>query len=131
MLRYGLTHPLVLQALACAGHGARLLLADGNYPFSTGAPAAARRVYLNLAPGCVTVDAALLAIAGAVTVESAILMHPGPDSPDPPVHSVLAALLPDAPTQSLGRTDFYRRPFRTTRALSSPRGSSACSQMSC
>jgi uncharacterized protein (DUF1697 family) len=51
MLKYTLTHPEILHALASAGHGSQVLLAfaDANYPFSTGARAAVPRVYLNLA----------------------------------------------------------------------------------
>jgi L-fucose mutarotase len=37
MLRGSLTHPQILNALGQAGHGTKVLLADGNYPFSTGA----------------------------------------------------------------------------------------------
>ena len=45
MLKYRLTHPEILAALAGAGHGSQVLIADGNYPFSTGAnPAAGARL---------------------------------------------------------------------------------------
>jgi L-fucose mutarotase/ribose pyranase (RbsD/FucU family) len=36
VLRTRLLHPEILAALAGAGHGSRVLIADGNYPFSTG-----------------------------------------------------------------------------------------------
>jgi len=36
MLTTGLIHPGILRALAGAGHGARILIADANYPHSTG-----------------------------------------------------------------------------------------------
>ncbi|WP_318783043.1 RbsD/FucU domain-containing protein [Cellulosimicrobium sp. SH8] len=36
MLRYPLLHPGLIGALAGAGHGSRVLLADANYPHSTG-----------------------------------------------------------------------------------------------
>ena len=48
MLKYGLTHPEILSALGSAGHGSKVLIADGNYPFSTGSNPAAAHVYLNL-----------------------------------------------------------------------------------
>ena len=36
MLKTTLLHPEILNALAGAGHGAQVLIADGNYPASTG-----------------------------------------------------------------------------------------------
>ncbi|MEN5074545.1 RbsD/FucU domain-containing protein [Isoptericola cucumis] len=59
MLRYELLHPGLVGALAAAGHGSRVLLADANYPHSTGARAGAERVHLNLRPGLLTVDQVL------------------------------------------------------------------------
>ena len=35
MLNYTLLHPQLLAALASSGHGGQLLLADGNYPYTT------------------------------------------------------------------------------------------------
>ncbi len=35
MLKTKLTHPEILQALARAGHGSRVLIADGDYPVGT------------------------------------------------------------------------------------------------
>ena len=35
MLKGKLIHPDILAALGQAGHGSRILIADGNYPFST------------------------------------------------------------------------------------------------
>lgn len=35
MLKTKIIHPDILAALARAGHGSRVLIADGNYPFST------------------------------------------------------------------------------------------------
>ena len=35
MLKTRLLHPEILNALARAGHGSRVLIADGNYPFAT------------------------------------------------------------------------------------------------
>ena len=51
MLTGKLIHPQILSALGQAGHGAAILIPDGNYPFATGANPLAERVYLNLAPG--------------------------------------------------------------------------------
>ena len=59
MIKYKLTHPQILAALASAGHGSKVLIADGNYPFSTGSNPAATHVYLNLTRGFAPVDEVL------------------------------------------------------------------------
>jgi len=59
VLRYRLTHPEILAALASAGHGSTVLLADGHYPAATAAGPHAITVALNLAPGTVTVTEVL------------------------------------------------------------------------
>lgn len=35
MLYTPLTHPTILKVLAMAGHGSKVLIADGNYPLAT------------------------------------------------------------------------------------------------
>jgi hypothetical protein len=55
MLQTGLTHPQILETLAAAGHGSLVLISDGNFPSLTAPYPGARRVYLNLRPGVVTV----------------------------------------------------------------------------
>ena len=107
MLTLRLTHPQLLEALASAGHGAQVLLADGNYPVSTGVPASAARVNLNLMAGCVSMEDTLAAVSSAVVVESVALMHPGGDA-EPPVHAAVAALLPGIAITRLSRESFYR-----------------------
>lgn len=106
MLKTRLLHPQVLQALGEAGHGAQVLIADGNYPLLTRSNAAAHRVYLNLAPGLLTVTDILAVLAEAIPVEAAHVM--GPDSGDEPgIYGDFRALLPETPLQRLGRFDFY------------------------
>jgi hypothetical protein len=41
MIRSVLLHPQILKVLASAGHGSVVLIADGNFPFTTGANPAA------------------------------------------------------------------------------------------
>jgi L-fucose mutarotase len=107
MLTTRLLHPEILAALAGAGHGARVLIADGNYPFSTGAPAHAHRVYLNLRPGLVSVTDALESILSSILVESAIVMKPV-DGPEPDIHGEMRRLLPaGVDLEARGRFDFY------------------------
>lgn len=106
MLRYKLIHPQILAALGGAGHGSRVLIADGNYPFATGAPPAAQRVYLNLAPGLVNVTDVLAALADAIPIEAAHVMIPD-TGPEPAIFGEFRALLPRLSLQTLARFPFY------------------------
>jgi L-fucose mutarotase len=117
MLRGRLTHPELLRALAGAGHGAKVLLADGNYPVGTKTPPAAARVYLNLTPGIVSVTDVLSVLVGAIPIEAAEVMVPA-SGPEPPVFAEFRRILADARTApgtgpaelaltSLSRDGFY------------------------
>ena len=55
MLKTTLLHPDILRVIARAGHHAKILIADGNYPASTKRGPNAELVCLNLSPGIVTV----------------------------------------------------------------------------
>jgi len=106
MLKTRLLHPQILEALGEAGHGARVLIADGNYPLATQSNPAGRRVYLNLAPGRVNVLEVLDVLAEAIPVEAAHVM--GPDSSaEPSIYADFRALLPDTHLERLGRFEFY------------------------
>lgn len=107
MLRYRLTQPEILAALAAAGHGSRVLIADGHYPVSTGAFPRAARVWLNLAPDVPTVPQVLEVLLDAVVVEAATVMQPPPSVPEPEVFTELAGLLGDVPLERLHRHEFY------------------------
>ncbi|MPZ73703.1 MAG: RbsD or FucU transport [Nitriliruptorales bacterium] len=107
MLRYRLIHPEILGALAAAGHGSRVLLADGHYPVSTGAAAGVPRVWLNLAPNRLTVVEVLEVLVDAVVVEAAAVMQPAADQPEPEVFGEFAELLGDCPVERLDRFAFY------------------------
>lgn len=74
MLRGQLIHPPILGALGAAGHGSRVLIADGNYPASTTLGPNAQLVHLNLAPGLVDATGVLGTLLTAVPVESASVM---------------------------------------------------------
>jgi len=97
MLKGRLLHPELLRALGQAGHGAKVLLADGNYPLSIKSPATAARIYLNLAPGVVTVTDVLEALVGAIPIEAAEVMVPD-DGPEPPIFAEFRRLLSGATT---------------------------------
>jgi L-fucose mutarotase len=106
MLRYRLQHPGILAALAKAGHGSRVLIADGNYAFATNSCATADHVYLNLAPGVVNATEVLAALLTAIAVERAAVMAPD-DGPEPTIFAEYRQLL--GPTPSLDR--FNRQEF--------------------
>jgi L-fucose mutarotase len=113
MLRTRLIHPEILGALAAAGHGSQVLISDGNFPHATATPASARRVYLNLSPGRVTVTEVLEAIAATVPLEAAAVMRPH-DAEAPAVLEEYRTLLPaGTPVEVVERFAFYelaRRP---------------------
>ena len=50
MLKQSRIHQALLRALAAAGHGSRILLADANYPVATAVGGRARVLWLNGAP---------------------------------------------------------------------------------
>ncbi len=107
MLTYRLTHPEILAALAGAGHGSQILIADGNYPFSTGSNPEAKHVFLNLTRGFAPVDEVLSVLADAVPIEAAHIMMPA-DGPEPPIFEQFRQVLKgDIPLQSYGRFEFY------------------------
>jgi L-fucose mutarotase len=107
VLRFPLIHPPLLSALAAAGHGGRVLLADANYSHSTNVHAAAARIYLNLRPGLISVDQVLEPVLSTVPVESAAVMRPD-DGGTPEVWSRYRELLgAGLPLQPLGRAEFY------------------------
>jgi len=102
-----LTHPGLVHVLASAGHGAQVLLADGNYPHSTGAPAGVPRIHLNLAPGLLGVDQVLEVLRAAVPIEAAAVMTPG-GGESVPAHQGYRAQLGEAVAwRELGRFEFY------------------------
>jgi L-fucose mutarotase len=107
MLRYPLIHPGIIAALAKAGHGSRILIADANYACHTNTNPQATVIHLNLRPGLVTVEQVLESIVESSPIESATLMCPDDGSP-PPVEADYQRLLgASVPMDSLARKDFY------------------------
>lgn len=90
MLKYELIHPGILEALGRAGHGSRILIADGNYPFSTTLGRNSKLINLNLTPGVVDATEVLRTLVTAVPIESATVMQTLKSGPyameeDPPI----------------------------------------------
>ena len=107
MMTTTLLHPEILSALGSAGHGSRVLIADGNYPFSTGSNPSARRVYLNLRPGLVSAVDVLQTLVSAIPVESAFVMIPD-SGPEPEIFGEFRRILPSgAPVEKKARFAFY------------------------
>ena len=113
MLKSDLIHPELLRALAAAGHGAKVLLADGNYPVTTKAPLQAARIYLTLAPGLLSVTDVLRVLVTAIPIEATEVMVPD-QGPEPSVFEEFRAILHNATggpenlsLASLGRFAFY------------------------
>jgi len=107
MLKGDLLHPEILEALAGAGHGSQVLIADGNYPCSTTAGPNARLVYLNLGPGLVTSTDVLKVLAQAIPVEAAHVMRTA-DGSEPPIFAEFQQILSaECPLTPLERFVFY------------------------
>ncbi len=107
MLKGKLLHPEILRYLGQAGHGSQVLIADGNYPFSTGSLPTTPKVYLNLVPGVPTVTIVLEAILTVIEVEAARVMIPA-DATDPPIFTEFQRLLPPSlPFIRIDRLGFY------------------------
>lgn len=81
MLKHQLVHPEINQILARAGHHAKILIADGNYPASTKKGPNAQVVCLNLAPGVVTCNQVLRAVLSAIAVDEVNTMGIPADDP--------------------------------------------------
>lgn len=107
MLKTKLLHPEILSALGSNGHGSRILIADGNYPFTTGVPEKACKVFLNLAPGMFSVPDVLKIINDAIQIESYLIMLP-PDETPQSIHDEFLNILGDSiPVTKVKRFDFY------------------------
>ena len=81
MLKHQLLHPRINEVLGRAGHHAKILIADGNYPASTKKGPNAEVVCLNLSPGVVTVVQVLRAILSAIPIDQVNTMGIPPDDP--------------------------------------------------
>lgn len=106
MLKTPLIHPTILQALGASGHGGRVLIADGNYPFSTRANPAAARAYLNFMPGKLNAVEVLEGIVSAIPIEAADVMTPD-DGSEPAIFAEFRKLLPGISLRANNRWAFY------------------------
>jgi L-fucose mutarotase len=116
MLKSKLIHPDILAALGRAGHGSKILIADGNYPFATKLGVNATLVSLNLMPGLVSGTQVLEAIVSAVPIEGAAVMEPMTSGPnaykgEPPIwdqfRKILKGAGADVTLEPIERFAFY------------------------
>lgn len=101
MLRHKLIHPKINEVLGRAGHHAKILIADGNYPASSAIGPKAELVSMNLTPGVITCTQALEVLLSAIPVEAAQTMDYERTGPyalaeDPPVWAQYRAALKSA-----------------------------------
>lgn len=107
MLKGKLLHPGILKGLAQAGHGSKILIADGNYPFSTACSEKTIKVYLNLMPGIPKVTDVLNALMDSIVIEAAEVMLPK-DGSRPTIFDEFEKLLPsEIKLQGKERHKFY------------------------
>lgn len=106
MLKTSLLHPEILSALGEAGHGAQVLIADGNYPLLTRTHPAARRIYLNLAPDLVRVTDVLAVLTTAIAIEAANTMVTA-SGEEPAIVQEFRRILPGVEMEPLERFKFY------------------------
>lgn len=116
MLKHRLLHPEISAVLGRAGHHAKVLIADGNYPASTTLGPNAALVSLNLAPGLVTVSQVLETLLTAIPVDAINTMGIPADDPyaqkgDPPVwddyRRIISAAGMTVQMQPISKWDFY------------------------
>ncbi len=99
-------NPDLLKALAEAGHGSNILIADGNFPADIGVPERTTKVFLNYAPDKPRVTDVLEAVLKLVNVESAVVAVRD-DMKDTPIMAEFQELLPeDVKIEKIKRWDF-------------------------
>jgi L-fucose mutarotase len=116
MLKHTLIHPEINAIIGRAGHHAKILIADGNYPASTTLGPNAELVSLNLTPGLVTVSQVLRVLLTAVPIDIVNTMGIPADDPyaqagDPPVWHEYKQIIQEAglalELQPISKWDFY------------------------
>ena len=117
MLKHQLIHPQINEVLGRAGHHAKILIADGNYPASTKKGPHAEVVCLNLSPGIVTCAQVLRAVLSAIPIDVVNTMGIPADDPyakfgEPPVWNDYRQILKEcgmsAALEPILKWDFYK-----------------------
>ena len=117
MLKHQLIHPRINEILGRAGHHAKILIADGNYPASTKKGPNAEIVCMNLTPGVITCAQALRAVLSAIPIDQVNTMGiPADDAyakfGEPPAWNEFRQILKDsgltASLEPILKWDFYK-----------------------
>jgi L-fucose mutarotase len=117
MLKHTLIHGKINEVLGRAGHHAKVLIADGNYPCSSTLGPNAELISLNLSPGVVNCTQVLEAIVSAVPIELVNTMMyeltgPYALTEDPPVWANYRRVLKEAglalELKPIEKWDFYK-----------------------
>jgi L-fucose mutarotase len=117
MLKHQLIHPGINEVLGRAGHHAKILIADGNYPASTKKGPNAEVVCLNLSPGIVTCAQVLRAVLSAIPIDHVNTMGIPADDPyakhgEPPVWKEFRQIVREAglnvEIEPILKWDFYK-----------------------
>jgi len=121
MLKTKLVHPVILNALGKAGHGSKVLLADGDYPVSTTKGPNAEVVHLNIYAGLVNCIQLLEVILSTILVENAAVMDVPQGDPEPDIWKLYREMLKknlyDDKLIKIDRFPFYNEISRPTTAL--------------
>jgi L-fucose mutarotase len=122
MLKISLTHPEILAILGKAGHGAKVLIADGDYPVLTTGGKNTSIVHLNLSAGVVNCIQVLEAMLPILLVEAAAVMDVPSGQPDePPVWREFGNILQkngyNLPLRKIERFKFYDEVAEDSTAL--------------
>lgn len=121
MLKTKLAHPEILAILGKAGHGSRVLIADGDYPVSTTGGKNSRIVHLNLCAGVVNCTQVLGAILSVLLVEDAVVMDVPKGRSEPSIWEEYRKIFRenscDVPLQKLDRLSFYKEAGKDDLAL--------------
>jgi L-fucose mutarotase len=116
VLKQLLIHPKINEVIGRAGHHAKILIADGNYPASSKKGPNAELVSMNLMPGVVTCAQVLKAVLSAVPIDLINTMGyelegPYALSEDPPVWDEYRAVIRESglklELEPIDKWDFY------------------------
>jgi L-fucose mutarotase len=111
MLKIPLAHPEILAVLGRAGHGAKVLITDGDYPALTTRGKNASLVHLNLSAGVVNCTQVLEAMLPVLLVEAAAVMDVPTGQAEPSIWKTYRQMLKaagyDVPLRKVERLEFY------------------------
>lgn len=92
-----------------AGHGAQILITDGNYSSLTKTKPNVEKVYLNLTPGLVNVTDVLKTLNRSISIEKAEVMEPEV-GPEPDIFAEFVKILSkDVKITKYKGAEFYKK----------------------